>query len=59
MNASIKKQNKLIAIILMLMRKNYISLIDVIEYMQIIEGKKLQHFLPQLKTKLRNELKTI
>jgi hypothetical protein len=54
-----KKQNKLIAIVVMLMQKNYISIIDVIEYMQIIQGKKLQHVLPQLKTKLRAELKSI
>lgn len=54
-----KTKNKLIAIILMLMNKNYISYIDVIEYMQIIEGKKLQHFLPQLKRKLRAELKSL
>ena len=54
-----KKQNKLAAIIIMLMRKNYISIIDVIEYMQIIQGEKLYHVLPQLKTKLRKELVSI
>jgi hypothetical protein len=54
-----KKQNKLSSILVMMMKKNSISLLDVIEYMQIIEGAKLQHVLPQLKTKLRRELKSI
>lgn len=49
-----KKLDKLIYKLCYIYQKNEINTIDFIEYVNIVEGKKLPHVLPSLKHKIRN-----